>query len=163
MRQGPPTPKYFSSPETCVEIISQYLARQNWLILASYYYLENSGISFEDLISGRFFIREKRPGKSGSGFWRYRHPFALGYHYQNHYTTDKETVVEVAIEIDQGEGMVQRGQSAFKLIETEFGYQILPEILDWKDLDRFVNFASLNELLDLNEFRFPTPPPSLVE
>jgi len=120
--------KYFQSPAEAVKIISKLLLKKSWEELASYYDLSGSKIIPDELISGRFFITEQQPEVSHPGeFWRYKHPFAPGFSYDNHQQTDENTIiVNVSIEIDEGFGMIQRGFDSFKMMRSPKGFQLLP-------------------------------------
>lgn len=123
---------YFSSPQEAVRITSKLLIEENWKILTSYYYLENSSPKLLDsLKNGSYFIRTKKPEISHPGVsWKYKKPFPPSFSYYTHLPIDKYKVkVEVQIEIDQGNGMIQKGKSFFYLRKSERGFQILP-ILD---------------------------------
>lgn len=107
---------YFESPQQAVEQITEMLLNENWGKLSGYYELSDSNIQTEEFLSGRFFIRTDPPEVAHpAGFWKYRHPFAPGFTFD--YTTSKENIITVhlSIEIDQGNGRVQRGMDTFEL------------------------------------------------
>ena len=120
--------KYFQNPAEAVKVISDLLLKKSWEELASYYDLSGSIIGPDELISGQFFIANQPPEVSHpGGFWRYKHPFAPGFSYDNHQNEDKNTVnVNLSIEIYEGFGMVQRGFDSFKMTQSPKGFQILP-------------------------------------
>jgi len=121
---------YFSSPEESVEIISRLLLDEDWTRLSAYYHIPDENPEFIDsLRSGDYFIRKERPGTAHpGGFWKYKHPFPPGFRYASHESLDGDRImVTVTTEIDQGDGMVQRGQDTFLLIKIGQGYKVLPE------------------------------------
>lgn len=120
---------YFSSPQEAVRITSKLLIEENWKILTSYYYLENSSQKLLDsLKNGSYFIRTQKPELSHPGVsWKYKKPFPPSFSYYSHLPVDEYKIkVEVGIEIDQGEGMIQKGKKFFYLRKSENGFQILP-------------------------------------
>jgi hypothetical protein len=119
---------YFLTPKESVKIISKLLLDENWEELSNYYFLDNANKEVIDsLRNGDYFIRTKRPEVAHpAGFWRYKKPFPPNFDYLSHIEIARDTVkVEVAIEIDQGMGMIQQGKTSFYLIESEKGYQLL--------------------------------------
>ena len=121
---------YFESPKKAVEQITEMLKNENWEKLFTYYDRYGSNIQPKEFLSGRFFIRAKAPEVAHpGGFWKYKHPFAPGFTFD--YTTTDENIVTVnlSIEIDQGNGRVQRGTDTFKLRNhPDKGYKIIPPI-----------------------------------
>ena len=99
------------------------------MTLDSYYDLAGLGLGREELESGRFFVRQEKPGTAHpTGFRRYRHPFAPGFEYSFHTSAgDGTVIVHFRIEIDEGGGMIQEGRDAFKMRNMSKGYQILPD------------------------------------
>jgi len=121
---------YFRSPQESVEIITQLLKSEDWKTLSSYYSFEVQDDELLDsLKSGDYFIRKERPEVSHpGGFWKYRQPFPPGFTYSYQETIAEDIIkVHLEIEIDQGEGMIQRGQDSYLLKKLEKGYQLLPE------------------------------------
>jgi len=122
---------FFLSPAEAVIIITSLLTKGDFETLSGYYDLSGSEVKRSELVSGDFFIRNTPPevGHPG-GFWKYKHPFAPGFKYTGHHSTDREGVyiVEVGITIDQGKGVpVQRGFSSFYMVKSEKGWQVLPD------------------------------------
>ncbi|MBN2520451.1 MAG: hypothetical protein JXB17_08105 [Bacteroidales bacterium] len=123
-------PLYFESPEKSIPVITELLINADWETLSRYYNLSNSGIDIKELISGDFFIRDKKPEAAHpAAFWRFKHPFSPGFKYLSDYEI-KENIykVELVIEIDQGDGMIQKGFQLFYMIKYKQGFQILPEM-----------------------------------
>ena len=122
---------YFASPEEAIPIISGLLGKKDFKTLARYYDLSKSEIKLSELESGDFFIRKERPEIAHpAGFWRYKHPFAPGFKFYSVQATAKDSIyiVEVSISIDQGPDFPeQTGLSYFYMIESEKGWQILPD------------------------------------
>jgi hypothetical protein len=122
--------RYFDSPQDAVATTAQLLLEESWETLATYYDLSGTDIDRADLHSGRFFIRTERPeGAHPAGFWRYREPFAPAFGYVHEEMTDEPDVVKVVVmvEIEQGDGRVQRGLDQFLLRRSSHGYQLLPK------------------------------------
>lgn len=122
--------KYFTNPQEAVEQISIMLREKNWNELAKYYNLTGSKIEQDELTSGEFFYSDERPEVAHpGGFWKYKHPFAPGFIFDNVKEEEgMQSIVEVtvSIEIDQGGGMIQRGEKTFLMQKSDNGYQILP-------------------------------------
>ncbi|MCP4459529.1 MAG: hypothetical protein GY816_16130 [Cytophagales bacterium] len=122
-------PLYFSTPQECVEIAAQLLIQEDWEILSKYYFLENSDEAIIDsLKNGSYFIRDKKPELiHPTASWRYKKPFDPNFSYSGHFEEDLDRIkVAVEMEIDQGNGMIQRGMSSFYLRRSENGYQLVP-------------------------------------
>lgn len=122
-------PMYFTNPESAVEEISVMLTNKDWPKLAMYYDLSDSEIDRETLISGEFFYTDERPESAHpAGFWHYKHPFPPAFKYLSSNDVAQVGVkqVTVHIEIDQGGGMIQRGEQTFFMTSTGKGYQVLP-------------------------------------
>jgi len=121
---------YFSGPEKSVEIITQLLRTEDWATLSAYYHIADQDQQLLDsLLSGDYFIRKERPEAAHpAGFWRYRHPFSPGFSYSWHETIEEDLIkVHLIIEIDQGEGMIQKGEDYFLLGKFKEGYKLLLE------------------------------------
>ena len=122
---------YFSSPADAVKTITDLLEKKNFKTLARYYDLSNSAIKLSELESGNFFIRKERPETAHpAGFWRYKHPFAPGFTFNNVQTTmnDAIYIVEVSISIDQGSDSPQQiGLSFFYMVKSDKGWKVLPD------------------------------------
>lgn len=120
-------PLYFKSAGESVPIISGLLLMEDWITLSRYYHLRGSKVSIEDLESGRFFLREEKPGAVHPGVqWKYRHPFQPGCKYHGEQTlVDGTLVVTVITSVDQGDGMIQVGFQSFGMIRSPGGLQIL--------------------------------------
>lgn len=124
---------YFDSPKQAVPAIATMLRNRDWQTLASYYDLSHSSITREALVSGRYFINadtnaERSPPPQGE-LARYRQPFHPMFEYSGTAATDEAgvVVVEVMLEIDQGQGMPpQRVLDEFRMKQHEQGWQILP-------------------------------------
>jgi hypothetical protein len=118
---------YFESPEQAVAITSQLLRDEQFERLSRYYDLTGTGIDRAQLASGDFFVRRERPEAAHpGGFWKYREPFAPGFAYESHSVDDDIATVRVTIAIDQGDGMIQRGESSFRMRKGDRGWQLLP-------------------------------------
>ena len=123
----------FASPEAAVPQIDAMLRKEDWKSLASYYDLAGSGVDRKDLETGKFFIRSDRPAVVHPGLpWKYRHPFPPGYRFVTAAPTEESSVVEVtvAIEIDEGGGLKQRGLALFRMRKGGSGYRVLPPVSD---------------------------------
>lgn len=122
---------YFKSPQQAVDLIKTMLLSKSWNKLSCYYDLSGTDINRETLISGDFFIRKKRPEVTHpAGFWKYKQPFSPQFSYlSDHNISDEIVEVTVHVEIDQGDGMIQRGMDSFKLRKSSSGYQLLPKSL----------------------------------
>ena len=119
--------RYFEFPEQAVAEISKLLAAEDWATLAEYYDLTGTSIDRKDLESGRFFVNSKPPAISHpAGFWRYRHPFPPSFRYDSHEISGDIATVRVSIQIDQGDGMIQRSSQTFRMKKSGQGWQILP-------------------------------------
>jgi hypothetical protein len=121
----------FESPEAAVPVLRDLVRLEDWPGLAAHYDLSGSGVERRELTSGAFFLA---PGAGELGqpreVVRYRHPFAPAYELRRVIATqDPEVVVmEMGVEIDQGEGMPpQRGLSWFKMRRSPNGWKVLPE------------------------------------
>ena len=121
---------YFESPEKAVKIITRLLQNSDWLTLAKYYDLSEAEIEFEQLSSGEFFINKEKPEVAHpGGFWKFKSPFSPGFKYFSHESHGIDSLkVNLQIEIDQGDGMVQRGYDSFFLKKSDKGYQLLPSV-----------------------------------
>jgi hypothetical protein len=120
---------YFSSPEESVEKISKLLIQENWNKLVKYYYTdETSDETLDSMKNGSYFIRTKKPESFHPGLsWKYKKPFSPSFKYSHHEIVEGNLIkVIVYIEIDQGDGMIQRGLSYFYLLKVEKGYLIKP-------------------------------------
>jgi hypothetical protein len=120
---------YFKDPKQAVSLIKTMLVEENWEELSRYYDLSGADVDKGSLISGDFFIRKERPEVTHPAeFWRYKQPFSPEFKYQFH-STSTSGIVEVSlyIEIDQGEGMIQRGGDSFQLRKSTNGYQLIPK------------------------------------
>ncbi len=121
--------KYFDNPPQAVIAIKGMLKASAWEELSRYYDLSGTDIDRARLMSGEFFVREKRPEVSHpGGFWRFKQPFSPQFSYLSHSKVSDEIVeVTVQVEIDQGGGMIQRGMDSFQLRKSAEGYQLLPK------------------------------------
>lgn len=122
-------PMFFTSPESAVEQITVMLKNKDWSQLAQYYDLTGSTIERSTLITGQFFYTDETPESAHpAGFWHYKHPFPPGFKYLSSRNLAEEHIVEVTVhvEIDQGGGMIQRGEKTFFMSRTDKGFQIQP-------------------------------------
>ena len=120
---------YFSTPQESVELTSRMLIEGDWGKLSNYYFLENSDKeTIDSLKNGSYFIRDKKPEISHPALdWKYKKPFPPNFKYLSHIEVSKDSIiVNVSIEVDQGNDMMQQGLSSFNLIRSENGYQFLP-------------------------------------
>ena len=140
------TRRFFSSPEEGVERISDFLRVEDFKTLASYYDLTGSGIGRAYLESGEFFIRQQRPELAHPAeLWRYKHPFAPGFEYCGKSSGADEGVfvVRVCISIDQGaDSPTQEGYSSFLMIQSDRGWQVLPQPVDENNPPEMPSLAS---------------------
>jgi hypothetical protein len=121
------TSLYFESPAQAVEISTQLLRAEQFEQLSRYYDLRDTQIDRAQLASGDFFVRRERPATAHpGGFWRFKEPFAPGFEYADHALAGEVATVRVTVEIDQGDGMMQRGESFFRLRKSAHGWQLLP-------------------------------------
>ena len=120
---------YFTSPESAVEKVTVMLKNKDWPQLTKYYDLGDSTIEKSTLISGQFFYTDERPESAHpAGFWHYKHPFPPGFKYLSSRNLTEQSIIEVTVnvEIDQGGGMIQRGEKNFLMSQSVKGLQILP-------------------------------------
>jgi len=122
-------PAYFPDPKTAVAETARLMRARSWAELARYYDLSGTDIAIGDLLSGRFFMRDKPPSFGHpAGFDRYIQPFAPAFSYLSHQSIGDGLVeVTVHVEIDEGGGMVQRGLDSFRMRKSAKGYQLLPK------------------------------------
>lgn len=125
---------YFRSPTEAVAGMSEMLNASDWKTVARYYDLSGTEIRREDLVTGRFFTNSNstgtpllnRPGACG--------PCAAGFKYERHAPDGPDTIrVYLKMEIDQGDGMVQRSLAAFRMRKSDRGYQVLPDEVSYFD------------------------------
>ena len=84
---------YFSSPEDAVMRVTAFLRQGDFKTLATYYDLSKSEISRPHLESGSFFIQGQPPEVAHpAGFWRYKHPFPLGFEYRGKHPAGDDDV-----------------------------------------------------------------------
>ena len=122
-------PLYFSSPQESVELTSQLMLKEDWGTLMRYYFVDNSDKeTIDSLKNGGYFIRSKKPEVIHPAVsWKYKKPFDPSFKYLGHFEEDLDRInVEVSIDIDQGNGMIQKGVSSFYLIKSHNGYQHIP-------------------------------------
>ena len=124
--------KYFNSPEDAVPIIAELLRQEDFRTLAEHYDLSSSDIPRSELESGDFFILDERPEAAHpAGFWRFKHPFPPGFNYSGSSPSSVGAGVHgvtVTISIDQGPASPsQEGRILFFMIESDRGWQILPD------------------------------------
>ena len=154
-KQSPPTPLFFKSPEEAIPKITELLLKEDWKVLSRYYDLAGSKLELKELESGRFFLRtEKPPFTHPAGFWKYKHPFAPGFHFDHIEPTHDDKIIKVivSIEMDQGDGMKQYGFSTFLMHLSSSGYQLLPgqseHRLTWKNDNGANNLDKIKLVLD---------------
>ena len=109
----------FASPADAVPALSTLLAARDWAALAACYAADPA------VLTPAFFYDAEAPGHP-SGADRWRHPFPPGWRYLSHEVRGDVVVVHVGIEIDQGDGMMQRGLREFRMRRTPAGWQVLP-------------------------------------
>ena len=130
----PAEAKFFESSQEAVEIISRLLRKKDWAALTCYYYLEQSNVDAEDLLCGEFFVFADRPAPSHPGIGVYKHPFNPAFDYDYHRDGPNDTIyVVLSIEIEQGDGMLQRGYDFFKMKKSPKGLQVLPDKVDYDE------------------------------
>ncbi|MBU8893560.1 MAG: hypothetical protein KOO66_12345 [Bacteroidales bacterium] len=120
---------YFTSPEKSVEIITELLKNKDWEELTNYYYLKNCNQSIIDsMLSGDYFIRKDKPEIAHpGGFWKFKNPFPPGFKYSFYEELEDNIIlVNLTIEIDQGDNNIQEGRTFFQLIKFGEGYQLIP-------------------------------------
>ena len=108
----------FATPREAVTALSKLLSARDWAGLAACYEADAA------VLTPSFFYDPEAPGHP-AGFDRWRHPFPPGWSYLSHEEQGEVAVVRVGIEIDQGDGMVQRGVREFRLRRTSAGWQVL--------------------------------------
>ena len=121
--------RYFTDPASAVEEIRVMLRGKDWPKLAMYYDLSDSEIDRATLISGEFFYTNEMPeSPHPAGFWHYKHPFPPEFKFLSSDDVAQVGIkqVTVHVEIDQGSGMIQRGEQTFFMSWSGKGYQILP-------------------------------------
>jgi len=122
------TDSYFKSPKEAVAQITEMLINEDWEKLLGFYDLSNCDLLPIQFLSGRFFIRTEAPEVAHpGGFWKYKHPFAPGFTFDYALAKENITTVHLCIEIDQGDGRIQKGADTFELINhPDKGYKIIP-------------------------------------
>jgi hypothetical protein len=123
--------RYFTSPEDGVEKIRELLNKEDFATLAKYYDLNGSEIARADLVSGAFFINEKRPEVAHpAGFYRHKHPMDPSFGFSSKEKVDDKGVWRIMVEIRIMQGgdndPVQIGCSFFHMLESKDGWQVLP-------------------------------------
>ena len=119
---------YFDEPEKAVGEISRMLHEQDWLQLACYYDLSDSGIERAELESGDFFKNSEHERVGPPGLSTIKEPFSPSFVYRSHHEVKQGLwQVELEINIDQGDGMVMHGLSEFYLRQSVQGFQIVPK------------------------------------
>ena len=108
----------FATPALAVAALSELLAARDWAGLAACYDADPAALT------PAFFYDPHAEGHP-AGFDRWRHPFPPGWSYQSHEEQGDVAVVRVGIEIDQGDGMIQRGFREFRMRRTPAGWQVL--------------------------------------
>lgn len=104
----------FASPAEAVVELTKLLQARDWVALAACY----------DGPPPARFYDERAKGHPG-GFDRWLHPFPPGFRYESHEESGDTAVVRVGIEIDQGDGMIQRGFHEFRMRKGPRGWQVL--------------------------------------
>jgi hypothetical protein len=125
---SPDGPLYFSTPKIAVTEISKMSEAKDWPTLARYYDLTDTPEDPAQLTSSEFFYAgdDVKPAHP-SGVSKFKHPFAPGFTFDSVRKLDTPGVMEVTVslEIDQGDGRVQRGIRGFLMRKTDNGYQVL--------------------------------------
>ena len=104
----------FASPEVAVAEISKLLAARDWRALAACYDGEPPAVFYDETAQGH-----------PAGFDRWRHPFPPGFHYVSHEIEGDVAVVTVGIEINEGDGMIQRGFHEFRMRKAPEGWRVI--------------------------------------
>ena len=120
-------PLYFSIPQESVEIKTQLLIQDDCETLSKYYFVKYSDQQLIDsLKDGSYFIRDKKPDLiHPAASRRYKKPFDPNFKYLGYFVEEDARIkVDVSMEMDQGNGMIQRGISSFYLIKSDHGYQL---------------------------------------
>jgi hypothetical protein len=104
----------FASPQEAVEKLTLLLEARDWPALAACYDGEPPPVFYDETAKGH-----------PAGFDRWRHPFPPGWNYVSHAIEGDIAVVTVGIEINEGDGMIQRGFQEFRLRRTSAGWQVL--------------------------------------
>lgn len=111
----------FATPREAVDVLSTLLASRDWAGLAACYDADPA------TLPPGFFYDEDAQGHP-AGFDRWRHPFPPGWRYESHEERGDLAVVRVSIEIDEGDGMVQRGVREFRMRRSPAGWKVLPPV-----------------------------------
>ena len=109
----------FASPADAVPALSKLLEARDWTALAACYDADPAALP-----PAFFFDADAASHPSGAERWR--HPFPPGWRYLSHEEAGGLAVVQVGIEIDQGDGMIQRGYTEFRMRRTPAGWRVLP-------------------------------------
>lgn len=126
------SPSGFASPEAAVDAVRPLIVAKDWRALAAKYDLSRSSEPRARLESGEFFLNaDASDPPTGVMQRRVRHPFSPEFRYHATIQTADPAVVvvEMMVEIEQGEGQpVQRGYDHFKLRrDNEGAWWILPD------------------------------------
>lgn len=126
------SPSGFASPQAAVEAVRPLILAQDWGALAATYDLSRSSEPRARLESGEFFLNADAADRpTGVMQRRVRHPFSPEFRYHATIQTADPAVVvvEMMVEIEQGEGQpVQRGYDHFKMRRgAEGAWRILPD------------------------------------
>ncbi len=121
--------RYFETPSAAVALVTKLLREEDWKTLSTYYDLTKSPLDRSSLEDANFFLESEKPEVvHPAGFWRYKQPFAPGFEFESSRIIGNDIIeVTVVVEIDQGDGTVQRGLDTFRLKAHPEGYQLLPE------------------------------------
>lgn len=118
---------FFENPQQAIPIISSLMQDQDWKTLASYYDMNDSKYSIQELESGRNFYREEPPNTIDPfGFWKYKHPFPPGFQFNSQRSLGDNLIeVLVSYKIDQGDGMINEVHQNFTMKKSNQGYQLI--------------------------------------
>jgi hypothetical protein len=108
----------FASPADAVPELSKLMDAREWTALAACYDAEPG------TLTAAFFFDPDASGHP-AGFDRWRHPFPPGWRYLSHTVEGDVAVVTMGIEINEGDGMIQRGYREFRMRRTSAGWQVL--------------------------------------
>jgi len=104
----------FASPEAAVAELSKLLAARDWAALAACYDGAPPAVFYDEAAEGH-----------AAGFDRWRHPFPPGWRYLSHEVAGDVANIRVGIDIDQGDGMIQRGLREFRMRKSPEGWRVV--------------------------------------
>lgn len=138
-----PEPRYFDSPEQAVSEIIRLLLEEDWITLSQYYYLDDSPVGHDELLSGDYFIEPWHGHPAFKAKYHYKHPFDPALCYDNS-EEDETGRVTVTLSYRDSKGgklravVIKQGADVpdqvgrfpdvqFHLIHSAAGFQVLPE------------------------------------